>query len=196
MVNAVPYVASQTLHTLRNLYFIVTRLGHNSFSQFTFVYTASIDLLSKWPAETEKFLRDIRPSQSGSIPEHPIERTHDLFFLNTAEHFTLEMPPLVCDELMIPAAAPYLGTGNDSRLLEIFEAAHSVMLAIFSAPHNFDLTTRHLPFYIDTLFQVYTLSYSPHRNYSWMNKGFPSEPISSTVSASVEDFGSDNVSPE
>ena len=150
-----PFIAIQTLQALRNIYFIITRLGHTSFSQFLFVYTTSIDILSQYPAEAEAFLDSIRPTHFGSIPDNPLERNLDLFFLNTAENFTLVTSPRSSEDLMIAAATPYLNTGSDPRLLEIFESAHSVVLAVFSAPYNYEVTVKHLPFYIDTVFQMF-----------------------------------------
>ena len=151
-----PSIATQSLHTLRNLYFVSSRLGHNSFSQFNFVFNASLDILSKYVIEAQSFLREIKPKEFGRIPDHPHERCCDLFFLNAAEHLTLDLPPQSCEELLLGAASPYLGMGGDARLNEIFEAAHSVVLAVFSAPQNYELTTSRLPSYLDTLFQVRT----------------------------------------
>jgi hypothetical protein len=155
-----PYVATQTLNTLRNLYFISARLGANSFSQQIFVYTASIDILSRYPVQAEAFLQGIKSTESDKIPNHPHARCMDLFYLNTAEYFAIALPPLANEQLLIAAAAPYVGTKNDPRLVELFEAAHSVMLAVFSNPRNHELTAQHLPLYVDTLFKVfpYTLS--------------------------------------
>lgn len=149
-----PFIAVQTLLTLRSLYFVSARLGHNAFSQYTFVYLTSIDILSNYPVQAEAFLREIRPTEFGRIPEHPHERNYDLFFLNTAEHFTLSLPSSVNEDLLIGAASPYLGTGNDSNLVEIFEAAHSVILSALTAPQNSDLTNKYLRFYADVLFKV------------------------------------------
>lgn len=89
------------------------------------------------------------------IPQHPLDRYLDLFFLNTAEHFTLVLHSHTSEEVLVAAATPYLAAGGNNNLLAIFEAAHSVMLAVFSAPQNAELTTRHLPFYIDALFRVF-----------------------------------------
>jgi len=61
----------------------------------------------------------------------------------------------IADELFIPIASRYLGIGNERRLLESFEAAHSVVLAVFSCPQNHDLVIKHLPFYITTLFEAF-----------------------------------------
>lgn len=58
------------------------------------------------------------------------------------------------EDLVISAAMPYLPAGGDNRLLEIFEAAHSVVLSVFAVPENAEAAARHLPFYVDTLFSV------------------------------------------
>ncbi|KAH9827682.1 Peroxisomal membrane protein Pex17 [Teratosphaeria destructans] len=150
-----PRMATQALNTLRYLYFISTRLGSSTFSQYTFTYLTAMDILASYPLEADAFLRDIRPAELGHVPRHPIERTLDLFFLNTAEHFTLCLSGQTCEDLLIAAATPYLAAGRNNSLLPIFEAAHSVMLATFSAPQNAELTTKHLPFYVDALFKVF-----------------------------------------
>lgn len=95
----------------------------------------------------------------GQIPEHPLERCLDLFFLNTVEHFTLVLSPKSNEELLMSAALPYLAKGGDNRLLEIFEAAHSVVLAVLASPKSAELAAKHLPYYIENLFAV---CLSPH----------------------------------
>lgn len=147
-------MAIQILHILRNLYFVSSRMGSNAFSQHIFVYLSAIDVLSGYPIQAEAFLREIQPVEIGRIPQHPLERCHDLYFLNTSEHFSLILSMQTNEDLLVKAATPYLGLGGDQRLIEAFEAAHSVMLAVFSAPQNTDLTIRHLCPYFDALFQV------------------------------------------
>ena len=147
-------MAIQTLHILKNLYFVSSRMGSNAFSQYTFVYLTAIDVLSAYPIQAEAFLREIQPAEIGRIPQHPLERCYDLYFLNTSEHFPLTLSMQTNEDLLVKAATPYLGLGGDPRLVEAFEAAHSVMLAVFSAPQNTDLTIRHLRPYFDALFQV------------------------------------------
>lgn len=149
-----PFIAVQSLHILRNLYFITSRTGQTSSSQYSFVNLVAIDILAQYPELAENFLRTIKPIELGQIPPHPLERCLDLFFLNTSEHFALILPPLANEELIIAAATPYLAAGGNNHLLEIFEAAHSVVLAVFSAPQNADITAKHLPFYVDNLFAV------------------------------------------
>jgi len=159
-----PFIAIQTLHILRNLYFISSRLGANAFSQYTFVYLTAIDILSQYPVQAEAFLHEIQPTSEGRIPQHPLDRCHDLYFLNTAEHFTIVLPPEINEEMLIGAATPYLGLGSDPRLLEIFEAAHSVMLAVFSAPGaSSGLFAKHIRPYVEVLFRVFPQNVSPRQ---------------------------------
>ncbi|KAL6716997.1 hypothetical protein ACLMJK_004911 [Lecanora helva] len=159
-LEGVPFVAIQTLHMLRNLYFISSRHGSNAFAQYSFTYLSAIDILSQYPLQAEAFLQDIKPVALGSIHQHPLDRCHDLYFLNTAEHFTILISPDVNEKLLIRAATPYLGLGSDPRLVEIFESAHSVILAVFAAPQNSDLLSKHLQPYLQTLFQVFPQSLS------------------------------------
>nr|KAK5443153.1 hypothetical protein LTR18_005831 [Exophiala xenobiotica] len=150
-----PGVAIQSLHILRDTYFISHRFGLISSSQYTFVNFTSIDILSRYQAQSENFLETIRPVQLGRIPIHPLDRLYDLFFLNTAEHFTLIASPRLSQELLFNAAAPYVDPRGDPRLSEIFEAAHSVMLAIVAAPQNAEVAANNMPFYVETLLQSF-----------------------------------------
>lgn len=149
-----PLIARDTMHILRNMCFITARIGQNASSQYTFVNLASIDILSQYPQLSEQFLESIKPAENGQIPAHPVERCLDLFFLNTAEHFTLVLAPEVNERLLISAAIPYLATGGNNNLLEIFEAAHSVVLGVLAAPKSADMAAKHLPFYVDTVSKV------------------------------------------
>ncbi|KAJ5990739.1 hypothetical protein N7522_010946 [Penicillium canescens] len=153
--SSAPYLSMQALHILRNMYFISSRIGQNASSQQTFVLLAAIDILSQYPDLAENFLRSIKPSEIGQIPAHPVERCLDLFFLNAAEHFPLVLSPGTNEELLLSAAFPYLTAGANNLLLEIFEAAHSLVLVVFAIPHNSELAAKHLPFYIDNLFAVF-----------------------------------------
>ncbi|TID14544.1 Peroxisomal biogenesis factor 8 [Venturia nashicola] len=162
--NAVaPTMVCSALHALRNLYFISSRLGTDSFSQYTFVYLTSIDILGNYPIQADSFLRDIRPSNPGEIPDSPLDRCLDLYFLNTAEHFSLVLSARTNEELLVSAAVPYLAAGGSDNLLPIFEAAHSVMLSVFSAPQSSVLAAKHLSFYIDALFRVFPDNLSPRQ---------------------------------
>ncbi|KAI5277756.1 hypothetical protein KEM54_004881, partial [Ascosphaera aggregata] len=141
----------KALHILRNFCFISSLVGNSS--QYTFVTLTSIDILAQYPHLSQQFLEEIQPAQAGSIPQHPLDRCLDLYFLNTAEHFSLVLTPEVNEQLLISAALPYLSSGADSRLIEIFEAAHSVVLSVLAAPKSAEMASRYLELYVDNLFK-------------------------------------------
>jgi len=149
------------------------------------VYLAALDILSQYPAQAEAFLRDIQPTETGQIPQHPLDRCLDLYFLNTAEHMTLILSPQVNEELLIVAATPYLGVGGDQRLLEIFEAAHSTVLAVLAAPRNADLVARYIHTYVDVLFKVgssvHYVALVIRRALMMLGVGLSAKPFSTTI---------------
>ena len=119
-----------------------------------FVTLTAVDILAQYPDLSENFLRSIKPNEIGQIPAHPLERCLDLYFLNTSELFTPVLSPKFSEDVLVCAAVPYLPARGDNNLLEIFEAAHSVVLAVFAIPGNAQVAAKHLPFYIDNLFAV------------------------------------------
>jgi hypothetical protein len=155
-----PFLAMQCLHVLRNLYFVSCRLGQASTSQYVFVNMVAIDILSQYPKQAENFIRNIRPTEQNQIPPHPADRCLDLFFFNTAEHFTLTLSPELNEDIVLSSATPYLAAGGNRSLMEIFEAAHSLTLSILAGPQNSEVTARHLPFYLDALFRCFPESLS------------------------------------
>lgn len=124
---------------------------------------------------------EVRPVEGGRIPQHPLDRCLDLFFLNTAEHFALVLSPEANENLLLEAAMPYLGVGDDRRLIEIFEAAHSVVLAVFSAPQNSDIVSKCIHHYIHSLFEVSLSLYLYYDSYHVLTAGFPPKSLSAPV---------------
>lgn len=158
-----PNLASRTLQILRNIYFISSRLGSNTFTAYTFTFLTSIDILSRYSMESRLFLSQIRPTYAGKIPSHSLDRNLDLYFLNTCEHFTLILSPKDSESLIIATATPYLDLLADQNLMEIFEAAHSAMLAALAAPQNAEMTLKIIPFYTEALFRSFPTNLSPRQ---------------------------------
>jgi hypothetical protein len=158
-----PVMASRALLILNNIHFISSRLGSNAFSAYTFVNMTSIDILTRYPAASVAFLRTIYPVHAGRIPESPLQRNHDLFYLNTAEHFSLALSHTDAEQFIVTPCQPYLSPSANSRLLEIFEAAHSAMLAVLASPQNAELTAKILPFYVESLFASFPTNLSPRQ---------------------------------
>lgn len=129
----------------------------------------------------EAYLRDIQPTELGKIPQHPLDRCMDICFLNTAEQFTPVLDSNAANDLLIVAASPYLCVDGDRRLLEAFEAAHSIMLAIFAAPHHLELTAAQLEPYAQVLFEVRHVPIVQPSN--WLNKPvLPTNIVASPIS--------------
>lgn len=152
-----PGVASRSLHILRNLSFISSRDGNNSFQVYTFSYLTSLDMLGRYPAAAEKFLREARPGENPGAPARHIQRTLDLFYLNVAEHLPMTISTAACDELIVKPALAYLSHDGPMTpaMVEVFESAHCAVLAVLSAPHNSTLTIGMAPFYIVKLFESF-----------------------------------------
>jgi hypothetical protein len=158
-----PGLVCQVLNSLRNLYFITSRVGTNSLTQYTFVYLTCIDILGAYSGQADVFLRSIAPIEINSIPPSPVDRILALYFLNTAEHFTLVISPRTNEDVLVAAAIPYLSAGDAKHLLPMFEAAHSVMLAVLATPQNADTAAKHAPFYVDSLFGAFPGNLSPRQ---------------------------------
>ena len=160
-VNA-PTLATRCLHILRNMYFISHRFGQTSSSQYVFVNFTAIDVLSQYPPAAGNFLAAVRPTTPGQIPIHPLDRLLDLYFLNTAEHFTLTVSAST-NEIFLHSASPYVQAQGDRRLGEIYEAAHSLALSVFAAPQNAEVVAIHIPVYAETLMSSFPSMLNPRQ---------------------------------
>ncbi|KAL9042372.1 MAG: hypothetical protein Q9180_000648 [Flavoplaca navasiana] len=148
------------LQVLRNMAFISSHFRLDALSQYCFVYSTAVDVISQYPMFAEALLKQLRPTEIGVIPQHPLDRCLDTFFLNTAEHFIAVLNTQVADDLVANAASPYLGSNAESNTFEAFEAAHSVMLAIMAVPHNVALAASRIEDYAERLFEVFPQSLS------------------------------------
>ncbi|KAF9871705.1 peroxin 8 [Colletotrichum karsti] len=157
-----PQVATKSLFTLRNLFFISSRQGASAFQAYQFTYLTSLDILARFADACVALLTEVKPPHAGVVPPNFLDRTLDLFYLNVAEHLPLNMPTEACDALIVRPATAYLThTGVlTSTMIELFEAAHSAILSVLSCPHTGSLTVGLVPFYIDALFASFPLQIS------------------------------------
>jgi hypothetical protein len=158
-----PEIACQVMDSLRCLYFITTRIGTDSFTQYTFVYLSSIDILASYPPKADEFLHSIAPFPLESIPNSPLDRTLSLFFLNMSENFTLLLPTPTLSNLLIPAALPYLAPNLDPTNTSLFEASHALMLATLCSPHAAHSAAQIAPAYVDSLFAAFPGALNPRQ---------------------------------
>ena len=129
-------------------------MATDTLSQHMFVYLAAIDIVSQYPKRADELMHEIQPTETGTIPQHPLDRSMDLYYLNLADAFVPILDTTATVDLIMAVASSYLGVNGDSRLLQLFEAAHSVMLAVLAAPHNSDLALTQIEPYTNLLFQV------------------------------------------
>jgi hypothetical protein len=161
-VNA-PLLAMQCLHILRNIHFISTREGAIGTSPYKFVNFTAIDVLTQYPQAAEQFLHKIGPADLGRMPQHPLDRNLDQFFMDTSEHFSLHISPACNQDLLLATATPYLAARGQTQLKDLYEAAHSVALAVFAAPQNTAVAISRTPFYLDSLLNSFPSTLSPRQ---------------------------------
>ncbi|KAI1267400.1 peroxin 8 [Xylariaceae sp. FL1019] len=169
-----PLLASKTLQILRNLSFISFREGGNSFQAYQFTYLASLDIITRYPEASTKFLTETLPPppQTGIVPT-PVHQSLTLFYLNTAEHLSLALSTPSAETLIIAPATAHLSptswltspsnTPPSSLTLPLFESAHSAILSVLSCPQHGLFTATLVPFYIDTLLSSFPSRISPRQ---------------------------------
>ncbi|KAK5636705.1 hypothetical protein RRF57_012417 [Xylaria bambusicola] len=167
-----PTLATKTLHVLRNLYFISSRQGGNTFQVYTFTYLTSLDILTRYSDACVHFLQETLPPPTIIVPS-PVHQALALFYLNTAEHLPLSLPTPSVEALMVAPATANLSptswlispanTPPSSLTLELFESSHAALLSVFSCPQHSTLTAPLIPFYIDTLLAAFPTRISPRQ---------------------------------
>ncbi|KAI3344128.1 hypothetical protein F4824DRAFT_34510 [Ustulina deusta] len=170
--NTAPTLATKTLLVLRNLSFISSRQGGNTFQVYTFTYLTSLDILTRYPDACTRFLQETLPPPTATVPS-PVHQALTLFYLNTAEHLPLSLLTPSVEALVITPATSNLSptswlispanTPPSSLTLEIFESSHAALLSAFSCPQHSTLTAPLIPFYIDTLLSSFPVRISPRQ---------------------------------
>ncbi|KAI1195599.1 hypothetical protein F5X97DRAFT_241378 [Nemania serpens] len=170
--NVAPILAAKTLHMLRNLSFISSRQGGSAFQVYTFTYLTSLDILTRFPDASTRFLQETLPPPTNTVPP-PVHQALSLFYLNTAEHLPLSLPTPSADSLIIAPATANLSptswltspanTPPSSLTLELFESSHAALLSVFSCPPHGALTAPLVPFYIDALLSSFPARVSPRQ---------------------------------
>lgn len=162
---AAPAIAAKSLRILRNLYFISSRNGNNAFQVYTFSYLTSLDNVTRSSQACETILTEFRPADGVGLPSNFLQRTLDLFYLNMAEHMPLILSTEAADALIIKPTTAYLSLDGPMTpaVIEIFESAHSAILAVMSCPQHSRLTIDLAPFYIVRLFESFPHQISPRQ---------------------------------
>ncbi|GAW22238.1 hypothetical protein ANO14919_117740 [Xylariales sp. No.14919] len=167
-----PTLATKSLYILRNLTFISSRQGGNTFQVYTFTYLTSLDILTRYPGACTRFLQETLPPPTATVPS-PVHQALTLFYLNTAEHFPLSLSTASVEILIIAPATANLSptswlispanTPPSSLTLELFESSHAALLSVFSCPQHSTLTAPLIPFYIEILLSSFPTRISPRQ---------------------------------
>ena len=152
-------LATCTLRTFSHLYFVTSRFGTDGFGAYRGVWLGTLDLLGRAPAEElVRAVVAIEPDERG--PDHALART---YYLNALEQVVDGLPDDYVEDVALPIAQPCvvhsLDRSDARRVLQdgsdrdAFEAAHSVMLAIYVAGKR--VADQIAPWYSDLLLGAY-----------------------------------------
>ncbi|KAF8245069.1 hypothetical protein K440DRAFT_663059 [Wilcoxina mikolae CBS 423.85] len=155
-----PVIASKILETLRDQYFVTSRMGTRAFAAYNFVQYAAIDLLTSCPDYTEKFIISIVPTQVGQIPFLFSDRLYDLYYLNLCEQVVPVLSPKINANIIIPSLSAYLVADHEEILHSHFEAAHSVVLATLTSVGSTEIGRTLICFYVHSVFKAFPSSLS------------------------------------
>ncbi|KAI5476400.1 peroxisomal membrane protein [Pseudohyphozyma bogoriensis] len=123
-------LAGQALRILSETYFVTIKFGVDGFGAWKGVYVGFLEIRREGGVEeVERFMRNIRPERIGVLHEREVERSTATFYLNTAESLMKELSNEYVEEQVLQCCKPYF---ESSTHRDTFEAAHSVLLAIFS----------------------------------------------------------------
>ncbi|EIN12584.1 hypothetical protein PUNSTDRAFT_60653 [Punctularia strigosozonata HHB-11173 SS5] len=132
-------LATSTLRTLGNLSFVISQFGgitseQGGFAELKKVVYLALDILATDPAESQAFARamaePVQESSSVGVSSDCTPRERAAFVLAMLEQLVPALSDESLQDVVFPVAFPYL---DDSAHREIYEAAHSVTLAIFAA---------------------------------------------------------------
>ena len=159
-------VSFEILEILGHLAFVSVRFGYSAFDAWNFVYLASIDILSAFPAQVIILLNKHipstplnPPSNKASIPQHPSKAADALYFLDTLEHFISILPEDIIIQHYLPITRIYLSLSNPSFRRHL-ESAHGVFLAILARG---DLLHSELPTYLTVVYSSFPQFLSPRQ---------------------------------
>ncbi|KAL5598758.1 hypothetical protein BROUX41_003906 [Berkeleyomyces rouxiae] len=163
--DSAPVIATTTIRTLRDLFFVSSRDGNAKFQIYSFTYLCSIDILTHNSTATVALLTHLKPAPTPSTPTKTIERLQHLFYLNLAEQLPLALATADADALVVQPASTFLAHAAPASPLmrELFEAAHSAVLSVLACPQHAALASGLVPFYAAQLLAAFPALVSPRQ---------------------------------
>lgn len=151
------------LQALSHLSFVIAQFGdsgHGAFDELKRLFYLALDVLGSDVIESNKYARHLCVVESGlePLPAHPSYQAKKAFALSAIEQLIPVLNELTIQELVLPTCLSHL---SDASHREIFESAHSVVLAIFAShaqkasestsQQESDFTKKIVPFYANCL---------------------------------------------
>ncbi|KAI6030700.1 hypothetical protein F5J12DRAFT_918847 [Pisolithus orientalis] len=145
--HAAPSLALAVLRSLYHLAFVIEKFGgagHSAFPELKRAFYLPLDVLAGHKAESEHLVQQLcEESWSNAYDlSHPVQRAKKAFALSTIEQLIPVLPTSGIETYVLPFCSPHL---DDARYHDVFEAAHSVVLAIFSHYHHTQVTSSTSP---------------------------------------------------
>ena len=162
-----------SLRTFSHLYFITSTFGTDGFGAYRSVWYGSLDLAARAaPAKVQQIVETLEPSfaselERSQVVDKTVKRSTVTCYLNAVEQLVAVLPDQYLADSVLPIAKAYVWsrplTCNqlsqlplrylvNKRYQDTFEAAHSVLLAIFA--RRKDIATELAPWYAEYLVEV------------------------------------------
>ncbi|KAL4080947.1 hypothetical protein J3A83DRAFT_4203554 [Scleroderma citrinum] len=160
-----PLLALSVLRNLSHLAFVIQKFGgagHGAFQELKRAFYLALDILAVHKAESEHFVQQLCEGLWSNPHDlsHPVQQAKKAFALSAIEQLVPALSTPTIKTFVLPFCSPHL---NDTSHREIFEAAHSVVLAIFSHGAQNPIDTQHeqegvfiatwVPFYVQCLIE-------------------------------------------
>lgn len=146
------HLAHTIVSSYAYLYFITSKFGHDGFTTYKQVFYAAMDVLAQNPAKCLDLVKEVEPSNKNV--SDPMCRARVVYYLNMVEQVVSLMPDEQL-EAILRLLSPYL---SDSNHVDLFEASHSVVLAIFEKNQRISKTLA--PVYVKIILDAYPIHLS------------------------------------
>ncbi|KAH7885077.1 hypothetical protein F5I97DRAFT_1928494 [Phlebopus sp. FC_14] len=172
LAHSAPALALAVLRTFSHLAFVIEKFGgagHGTFIDLKRAFYLALDVLAGNQVDSEQFLKGICEEIWSNMLDasHPVQRAKKAFALSVIEQLLPVVSASIIQTYVLPFCTPHL---NDATYRDMFESAHSVVLAIFSSrarkamerpdprtatPHtqNITFTEKMVPFYTTCLIE-------------------------------------------
>lgn len=123
-------VVRTMLLTYSSLSWVISTFGTGGFDAYRRVFYEALEVLSRDGLASVALTIQLIPSPLDTIQTNAARRARATFFLDVVEQLMIQLPDDMIEDVILPACRPYL---DDRTYQEAFEAAHSVVLSIFSS---------------------------------------------------------------